>query len=174
MFYTDNHIQGGVGSKVHLGLKFENVIVAAMSFSKSRYATNRTIQDGVYELTRYCSLQDHTIIGGAGKLFNHFKSHYNWVKIYSYADRCWSTGNLYRVLNMVDITSNYAPRYTYTKTFGKRFSRVMFQKHKLKDILPIFDNDKSELDNMIDNGYYPVYDCGNLLFEIHNVGKPKL
>ena len=40
----------------------------------------------------------------------------------------------------------------------------MFQKHKLKDKLENFDSDLTEVENMINNGYNRIYDCGNLKF----------
>jgi hypothetical protein len=44
------------------------------------------------------------------------------------------------------------------------FSRIKFQKHKLKNILKTFDKSKSEWENMVENGYNRVFDCGNMVF----------
>lgn len=41
------------------------------------------------------------------------------------------------------------------------FNRVAFQKHKLKDLLEIYDGALSEWDNMVANGYDRIWDCGN-------------
>ena len=43
-------------------------------------------------------------------------------------------------------------------------SRVEFQKHKLKDKLPIYDPNLSEKENMYLNNYRVIYDCGNLVY----------
>jgi hypothetical protein len=57
--------------------------------------------------------------------------------------------------------------------------RQQAQKHKLKDFLEsrnlIFDENLSERDNMINNGYRIYYDTGNLVYhkfykEENNVG----
>ena len=43
-------------------------------------------------------------------------------------------------------------------------SRYKFQKHKLKHILNVFDESLTEWENMINNGYDRVWDCGNRVF----------
>ncbi len=47
---------------------------------------------------------------------------------------------------------------------GKRFSRLQFQKHKLKNILENFDPNLTEWENMQLNGFDRIWDCGNLVF----------
>lgn len=56
-----------------------------------------------------------------------------------------------------------SPNYFYVKS-GVRYNRTLFQKHLLKDKLPVFDNNKSELENMKTNGYIRIWDCGNAVF----------
>ena len=38
------------------------------------------------------------------------------------------------------------------------------QKFKLKNILDVFDESKTEVENMKANGYHRIFDCGNLVF----------
>ena len=40
-------------------------------------------------------------------------------------------------------------------------ARTNFQKHKLINILPIVDVGKTEYENMKDNGYNRIWDCGS-------------
>ena len=47
---------------------------------------------------------------------------------------------------------------------NKRYNRVMFQKHKLKNVLKNFDQSKTENENMFANGYRIMYDSGNMVF----------
>lgn len=49
---------------------------------------------------------------------------------------------------------------------GKLYNRMKFQKYKLEKLLPIFDQDKSEQENMFDNGYKRFWDCGQLVYKI--------
>ena len=127
-----------------------------MTFSKPRFNKNYD-----WELVRYCTIGDWSVIGGAGKLLKFFRDNYEG-SIISYADRRWSDGNLYKGLGFTEL-ENTKPAYFYTKD-GIRYSRVMFQKHKLHKILDKFDESLSENDNMIMNGYSKVFDCGNKVF----------
>jgi hypothetical protein len=49
----------------------------------------------------------------------------------------------------------------------KVYNRMSFQKHMLKNKLEIFDKSLSEYENMLNNGYNRVWDCGNYKFILH-------
>lgn len=155
-FLNDNHIQGYTNSSVQLGLEYDKEIVCVMTFGKSRY-NNRFD----YELLRFCNKINLSVTGGASKLFKYFIQKYEPINIISYADRRYSNGNLYKKLNFTFI-HNSAPNYHYFKQNEDILhSRIQFQKHKLKNKLESFDQTKSEWENMQDNGYDRVWDCGN-------------
>ena len=155
-FLEKYHIQGYSVASVRLGLFYKNRLVALMTFSKARF--NKKCQ---WELVRYCTIGDFSIVGGAGKLLKHFRNNYSG-SIVSYADKRWSDGNLYRSLGFVE-EKDSLPAYWYVRD-GVRYSRVQFQKHKLSEILETFDENLSESENMTLNGYHKVYDCGNKVF----------
>lgn len=160
-FFEENHIQGFIGSKMCYGLIHNNTIVGAMSFGMSRFDKVHS-----YELLRYCSKNQTTIVGGASKLFKHFIKEYNPKTIVSYCDNRWGTGNLYSNLNFECVNENTVPNYYYFKRdeVGRTleiYSRVKFQKHRLRDKLELFDSSKTEWENMIDNGYDRIWDCGS-------------
>ena len=52
----------------------------------------------------------------------------------------------------------------YWKDYLTLQPRIKFQKHKLKNILEKFDEKLSEAQNMANNGYNRIFDCGNLVF----------
>jgi hypothetical protein len=157
-FLEKYHIQGYSVASVRLGLFYKNRLVALMTFSKARF--NKKCK---WELVRYCSIGDFSIVGGAGKLLKHFRNNYSG-SIVSYADKRWSDGNLYRSLGFVE-EKDSSPAYWYVKD-GIRYSRVQFQKHKLSEILEFYDENLSESENMKNNGFHKVYDCGNKVFII--------
>ena len=72
-------------------------------------------------------------------------------------------GNVYRNNGFKELKPS-ASNYFYIKN-GRRFSRVKFQKHKLKNLLESFDEELTEKENMSNNGYNWIYDCGNWVFE---------
>jgi hypothetical protein len=155
-FLEKYHIQGYSVASVRLGLFYKNRLVAIMTFSKARF--NKKCK---WELVRYCTIGDFSIVGGAGKLLKHFREKYSG-SIVSYADKRWSDGNLYRSLGFIE-EKDSLPAYWYVKD-GIRYSRIQFQKHKLSEMLEIFDENLSESENMTNNGYHKVYDCGNKVF----------
>ena len=157
-FITSNHIQGGIDCQYSIGLFFKNQLVSVMTFSKSRF--NRNYE---WELIRFASKLNTNVIGGAGKLLNFFECSKTPKTLISYADRRWSKGNVYKQLNF-ELTNISAPSYHYFKKTMILENRMKFQKHKLPSILENFDETLTEWDNMKNNGYNRIWDCGNLVF----------
>lgn len=158
-FIDECHIQGCCPSSVNLGLFYNDELVSVMTFGKSRF--NRKYE---WELLRFCNKLGYHVIGGAGKLLKYFERNYNPKSLVSYADRRWSKGNLYKKLGFkLDHVSR--PNYWYIdfSTYNL-YSRVKFQKHKLKKILDIYDEKLSECENMKKNKYGRIFDCGNMVF----------
>ena len=156
-FQCKNHIQGGVHSKVNLGLYYDEELISLMTFSKPRFSRKYE-----WELVRFCNRLGYHVPGGASKLLTHFERTYAPKSIVSYADRRWSKGNLYGKLGF-KLNSISSPNYWYIVD-GQLESRVKYQKHKLKNLLEHFEESKSEWENMKDNGYDRIFDCGNLVF----------
>ncbi len=160
IFQEANHIQGAVNAKVHLGLYYGNELISLMTFGKCRFNKNYE-----WELLRFCNKLGYHVPGAAGKLLKHFEKTCHPKSLISYADRRWSRGKLYEALGFkLDHVS--APNYWYFKSYDccQLESRVNFQKHKLNDKLPTFDQSLSEVENMKNNGYHRIFDCGNLVY----------
>lgn len=160
MFFSETHLQGHAHAAVTYGLLFDNDLVAAMSFSKSRYSHKYE-----WEILRYSSGLNTTVIGGAGKLLNAFITHHNPSSIISYADLRWGRGKLYEALGFEYINTS-PPNYFYFKGNMNLQSRNGFQKHKLKGKLDQFDPAQTEIENMRQNGWNLIYDCGNAVYAL--------
>ena len=158
-FQEKNHIQGAINAKVHLGLFYENELISLMTFGKSRF--NKKYE---WELLRFCNKLGYHIPGGASKLLKHFERTYVPKSLISYADRRWSQGRLYEVLGFqLDHASK--PNYWYFQVGDSNLrARNEFQKHMLKEKLEYYDDNLTEQQNMEKNGFYFIYDCGNLVF----------
>lgn len=154
-FLNKNHIQGYLPSDISLCLRKDDEIVALMTFKKPRYK-----KDIEWELLRYCNKAQTTVVGGASKLFSSFIKINNPINVISYSHRHISDGSLYRNLGFVKERST-EPSYYYTRDYKKFHNRITFQKHKLLNILEIFDNNLTEWENMKNNGYDRIWDCGN-------------
>lgn len=153
-FVEENHLQGYAACSYKHGLYHDGNLVAVMSFSKSRYTNSG------YELIRYCSSE--TVVGGAGKLFADFIKKINPELVISYANRCWSQGNLYYKLGFDNETSDdLNVGYWYVKN-GKRYHRSNFTKKRLMKFGENSDLTESQI--MKNNGFLKIYDCGNYKF----------
>ena len=158
-FLNENHLQGYGVSKNRYGLYYNDELVSILTICKSRF--DKSID---YEISRFANKLNHVVVGGFSKLLTYFIKTLHPTTIVTYADRRISTGDVYRKFGMVECPIT-APNYTYFKKQSpKRFSRMEFQKHKLSKKLSIFDANKTEWDNMIDNGYDRIWDCGNRKF----------
>ena len=115
-------------------------------------------------MLRFCNKLGYHVVGAASKLLKFFEKTYMPKSLVSYADRRWSQGRLYKALGFT-LKHASSPNYWYWKNTNTLESRIKYQKHKLKDILEIYDENLSEAENMKNNGYHTIYDCGNLVFE---------
>lgn len=155
-FTKTNHLQGFCAAKIKIGLYYDGELVSLMSFGKSRYA-----KEAEYELIRFCTKINVNVVGGASKLLKYFEYNYNPSSVVSFANKRWSKGDVYEKLGFKHIIDT-PPNYFYFKLGDNiLYSRVQFQKHKLKDKLETFDESLSETENMYNNGYRKIYDCGN-------------
>ena len=157
-FLEENHLQSSSNGSVNLGLYFNDMLVSVMTFAKSRFSKKYE-----WEMLRFCSKLNCHVIGAAGKLLKHFENKWNPKSLVSYADRRWSQGKVYHSLNFkLDHASR--PDYWYFDTQCRLISRIQCQKHKLAKILKTFDDNLTEVQNMLANGYNRIFDCGNLVF----------
>lgn len=160
-FLKENHLQGYARSSIRLGLYYEEELVMLVTFAKPRWAKKHD-----WELIRMASKASITIQGGASKLIQHFRKN-NEGSIISYADRCWSQGNVYKQINF-EFSHATSPSYWWIHHSLGSYARYQTQKSKLPrllaDINKEFFPELSEEDNMRMAGFLPLFDRGNLVF----------
>lgn len=159
-FLNENHLQGAALGKHYYGLYHKEKLISVMSFSKLRHATGKSHKEGEFELLRFCTKLDTTVVGGASKLFSKFVQEVQPDKVLSYANRDWSQGKVYTQLRM-EFEGYTPPGYFYVKS-KRRYSRVAFQKHKL--VAQGEDEALTEFEIMTKNGYVRIWNCGNLKY----------
>ena len=155
-FLNENHIQGFVGSKIKLGLFYNDELVSLMTFGNLRKSLGQKSQEGCYELLRFCNKLNTTVVGGSSKLFKYFLKIFNVKDIISYSDLSRSNGNMYQQLGF-KLSHNSAPNYYYIID-GIRKHRFNFRKDKL--IKEGADPIKTEIQIMNERGFYRIFDCG--------------
>lgn len=153
-FLNRNHIQGTVQSKIRLGLFYNEKLVQVAGWGKSRFKSSE------YELHRMCSKLGTQVVGGFSKLIKHSGINH----FVSYVDRDLFTGSGY-IRAGFKLTGETKPGYFYSNSRLQRVNRMTAQKHKLKKLLKSFNEELSEVENMRNNGYFQLWDCGNYVVE---------
>jgi hypothetical protein len=156
VFLNENHLQGKVTSVVRLGLYYGNDLVSIMVFDKSE--GRKKMADTEWNLSRFCNKINTNVIGGASKLLTHFIKAYLPKRIISYADKDWSTGDLYHKIGFDSIYET-TPDYKYIVN-DKRVHKSRYKKSRLNTNL-------TESKQMELNGINKVYDCGKIKFELN-------
>ena len=165
-FLDKNHIQGFIGSKIKLGLYYNNELVSLMTFGNRRVAMGKKSTNiDEYELLRFCNKLNTNIVGAASKLFKYFVDNYKPKEITTYADRSFSQGKLYEILGF-KFKGKTKPNYYYI------IDKI--RKHRFnfrKDILVKegYDPNKTEHQIMLERKFYRIYDSGNLKFTFLNI-----
>lgn len=144
IFLNENHIQGGIGSSIKLGLYHNDVLVSLMTFDNLEGRKRMSI--GNWNMNRFCNKLNTTVVGGASKLLNYFIYKYKPERIISYSDKDWSTGTLYEKLKFTKISESSVD-YKYLVD-GKRVH-------------------KSNFKGVENNISYPkIWDCGKIKWEL--------
>lgn len=149
-FLEENHIQGYTVSSINLGLYLEQDLVAVMTFGKPRFDKKCE-----WELVRYCSLKDTSVVGGSSKLFKAFIKLHEPKSILSYSHISKTRGKMYEELgfNLEKISD---PDYVWCNGEDV-FARYQCQKHKLNKL----GYEGSEREIMENLGFFRIFGCGN-------------
>lgn len=158
-FLNTNHLQGSINSSINYGLYYNDELVSLMTFGKPRKGIKYKT-DNAYELYRFCSKLNHTIIGSANRLFNYFiKTNLDINEVYSFSALEWP-GKVYEKLGMqLKSISKYS--YWYIEK-GLRFSRHKYNKQNL--IKLGYDPNKSANEILKELKIYRIFGPGNKTF----------
>lgn len=169
-FLNANHRQGKLSAKIRLGLKDKktNELVSVMTFSHMRNTIGKLAdQKGeVYELSRFCSKLNTSVVGGASKLFKYFLNNYPYDKIVSFSDLAHTRGSLYKILGFKEVSLS-DPSYVWVNTIDDHaLNRVNCQKRNLSSLFhENIDLSKTEKEIMEEHGYVRVFDSGVIRWE---------
>jgi hypothetical protein len=164
-FLNNNHIQGEDKSKIKYGLYYNDELVSVITFGSLRKITGNTNITDHYELIRFCNKLNISVIGGFSKLLKNFIKENQPKQIISYADRRWSAGNLYEKNNF-KFMHDTPPNYWYMKHYNYREHRFKYRKSELPKLLNIYNSSLSEWENMKNNKYDRIWDCGSKKYEM--------
>jgi len=153
-FLKKNHIQGSDKSILRIGLYYGDELVSIMTFD--HFEGRKKMENGGWNLSRFCNISGSCVVGGASKLFTFFIEKYYPSRVISYADKTWSQGNLYHKLNFYKVSES-SPDYKYIVN-GIRRHKSGYRKGILKTNL-------SEGMEMKKRNVPKIWDCGKIKFE---------
>ena len=116
------------------------------------------MKDYKWELVSFASTFNFTIDNALEHIIEYVKSIHGDSIIY-YEDR------RFKIIKNGQLLKETRPQFYYVKN-GNRFNRLDFTKEKQREHFKNFDESLSELQNMTNNGYITIYDCGKLLYKL--------
>lgn len=162
-FLNKNHIQGDCRFDIAIGLMFENELISVLAISQKK----------TWEIVRFCSKIDFGIIGGFSKLIKHLQKKYPNQSFITYAD-CRYSGidhakTVYATCGFT-FKHRVKPRYWYFRkgNYNRRYHRFAFNKKRLiKMQFDFYEDWMTEWDLAMSIGMDRIWDCGNLVYELH-------
>lgn len=159
-FLNENHLQGSCrGQLLCLGLVKDNILYQVMTFGQSRYDSSHSV-----ELLRLCTLSGYRVRGGASKLFKFATEDYGLNNIISYCDRSKFNGSVYKEIGMTRIRET-PPQEIWSRGNKKITANLLRQRGYDQLFGTNYGKGTSNEALMIETGWLPVYDCGQLVFE---------
>jgi hypothetical protein len=163
-FYEQNHIKGDGQGQVTYGLQNDGIWQAMITLKT-------TSTPGIYDLNRFATNINFRVPGAFSKLLKHFQKNHEYTEIFTYADRCWSQGNVYKQSGFTLDSKNPTTPPAFhgvEKPFLKRTSRRAYTHERLARRFPqTYDPNLTQLENMSLAGIPVVYDCGNYKYTLY-------
>lgn len=152
-FFNNNHIQGFVPSTYYVSLQYDDHVVAVASFLTSG-------ED--YILTRYATSE--VVVGGHSKIVSHFERMFNYRKLITFADLCFSDGSLYETTGWVQ-DKIIPPSYSYCVDGYNREHKFSFRKERFKKDPSLFHDEILTEKQLADiNNLKRIWDCGKIRY----------
>ena len=153
------HIQGRVrGQKVCLGLYHHGGLIQVMTFGKPRY--NSKFE---WELLRLCTDSRYAAVGGAERLWRYFIKHHSPESVISYCDLSKFSGEVYGRVGM-SLDKCTEPNKVWSKGDKMITNNFLLQRGYDQIFNTNFGKGTSNEQLMLDNGWLPVYDCGQAVY----------
>ena len=161
-------MQGHIPASIKLGLFHNEELLSVMTFGKLRVATGESSEDGYFELYRFASKVNINVIGGASKLLSFFIKIQSPKKIITYANIRYSGfSSFYESIGFTKTGVTPPSYWVFNKnTALKLWHRFSFRKSVLSAKLSNFDEEKTEWENLKNNNYDRIWDCGNIRYEL--------
>ena len=161
-FLNNYHLQNTCnGQEIRLGLYKDNELIEIMTFGKPRYNKNYE-----WELLRLCTKPEYKVVGGAEKLFKHFIELVNPQSVISYCDNSKFSGEVYTRLGFTQ-KGKPSPSLHWSKGSEHITDNLLRQRGFDQLFNTNYSKGTSNEELMIEHGWLPIYDCGQMTFIWH-------
>lgn len=140
-----------------------------MTFGEPRY--NKNYQ---WELLRLCTHSDYYVVGGAERLFKHFKLDYEPYSIISYCDISKFIGTVYYRLDF-NLKEQTKPQKIWSDKKDQHITDNLLRQRGFDQLIgskldppEIYGKGTDNEELMIKHKWLPIYDCGQYVFEWNN------
>lgn len=147
-FFSNNHISGYQPANTAYGLFLNNELVYGLSI------TGNTI-------IQHSNILNTNVINGLSMLLHIIKQH-TLNTIIAYTDSRWDHGELYEQTGFAFV-ENITPSYYY---FNLNKNKYLISKNEIDTLASTWDTNITEWENMKNNGYNRVWDCGSTIWEL--------
>lgn len=152
-FLNKYSLNGFRPSKFNYGIFYKNRLVFVASFASPKF-----LKEYKWELVSFASMFNFNVDNALKHIVEYFKNLHDDSIIY-YDDR------RFKLIKNGELLKEIRPQFYYVKS-GNRFSRLDFTKEKQRELFENFDETLSERQNMSNNGYTTIYDCGKLIYKL--------
>lgn len=158
-FLNNYHLQNTCnGQEIRLGLYKDNELIEIMTFGKPRYNKNYE-----WELLRLCTKPEYKVVGGSEKLFKHFIELVNPQSVISYCDNSKFSGEVYTRLGFTQ-KGKPSPSLHWSKGSEHITDNLLRQRGFDQLFNTNYGKGTSNEELMIEHGWLPIYDCGQMTF----------
>ena len=155
------HLQGKCrGQKFCYGLYYEDSLAAVMTFGKPRW--NKAYE---YELLRLCTRSDIKIVGGAERMLKRFIDDNKPKSIISYCDIAKFSGDVYSRIGFTRLKDT-EPNLIWSKGKKHITNNLLLRRGFDQLFNTNYGKGTSNNELMIQHRWRPVYDCGQMVFEM--------
>lgn len=159
-FISLHHLQGSCRNQlIYFGLVYEDQLVQVMTFGRPRYDKSYNI-----ELLRLCTDSNYEVIGGASKLFTFAMKYIEPESVISYCDISKFTGDVYVKIGM-NLVRQTPPQEIWSKE-NRFITANLLRQHGYDQLFHTHRQGSTSNEQlMLENGWLPVYDCGQYVYE---------
>lgn len=158
-FLNSYHLQGSCrGQSYRYGLYHDGELVSVMTFGEPRYTKKYN-----WELLRLCTKPGIVVLGGPNKMIKRFIHEADPSSIISYCDISKFSGSVYNNLGFKQDHMS-PPAKVWSKNNRKINDTLLRQRGYDQLFGTSYGKGTSNEELMIQNGWLPVYDCGQAVY----------